>query len=294
MMRSFKNVKALAAFGLSSLAFAAHAQSSEPLSVVASFSILGDMVRQVGGENIDLTVLVEAGADTHVYAPTPADARALSGADMLIVNGLDFEGWLPRLVEAANFDGTTVVATTGMATLAFEDGHSDEHGDEHHDDDHGDEHHDEDGEKHHDDDEHGHEEGEHHDEHDDEHGDEHKDEGEAGHDDHAHGAFDPHGWQSLVQAQVYVQNITDALVSADPANADAFMANSAAYIADIQALHAQVQSDLSTIPAEQRVVVTSHDAFGYFEDAYGVKFLAPQGLSTESEASAQDLSLIHI
>ena len=301
------------------LSTGAYAQHKDSLNVVASFSILADMVQQVGGDAVNVTVLVGAGADAHVYTPTPADARSLSKADVLVVNGLDFEGWLPRLVEAANFDGQTLIATTGIQPLAFDEHggedhhdehggeeHHDEHGDEEHHDEHGDEeHHDEHGdEEHHDEhgdeehhDEHGDE--EHHDEHgDEEHHDEHGDEehhdehGDDKHEGHNHGAYDPHAWQSLALAQVYVANIADALVAADPENASVYAANAASYAEQLSQWHATLSAQFAALDADHRTVVTSHDAFGYFENAYGVAFLAPQGLSTESEASAQDVANI--
>ena len=251
-------------------------QAHGSIPVVATFSILGDMVARIGGEHIDLTTLVGPDGDTHVYQPTPADARAVSEAQILFVNGLQFEGWLERLTEAADFHGVLVVATTGIEPIAF-----DEHADEdEHEDEHGhadeDEHADED-----DEDEHGHEEDE---EHDDHEGDDH----------HDHGAFDPHGWQSLRHALVYVENIAAALVKADPGNADAYERNREAYADELEALDSEILKLLATLPPGSRTVVTSHDAFQYFGRDYGLTFIAPQGLSTESEASAQDVArLIH-
>ncbi|MEO0372007.1 MAG: zinc ABC transporter substrate-binding protein, partial [Pseudomonadota bacterium] len=135
------------------------AQADEPIKVVATFSILGDMVDNIGGDAIELTTLVGPDGDAHVYSPTPQDARAVAEADVLMINGLEFEGWLERLTEAASFDGKLVVATDGIEAIAFgEDDHHDEHDDH---DDHGHDDHAEDK----------------HDDH--AHGDEHK------HDDHA-------------------------------------------------------------------------------------------------------------
>ena len=286
------------------LSAGAYAQNKDALNVVASFSILGDWVQQVGGDAVNTTVLVGAGADAHVYAPTPADARALSKADLLVVNGLDFEGWLPRLVEAANFEGQTLIATTGITPMAFDehDEHDDEdHHDEHDDEDHHDEHDDEDHHDEHGDEDHHDEHGDedHHDEHgDDDHHDEHGDEdhhdehGDEDHHGHNHGAYDPHAWQSLELAQVYVANIADALSAADPENASVYAANAASYTEQLSQWHATLSAQFAALDVDHRTVVTSHDAFGYFEDAYGVEFLAPQGLSTESEASAQDVANI--
>ena len=237
-----------------SLAAPAVAQADKSIPVVATFSILGDMAKRIGGEHIAVTTLVGADGDTHVYQPTPADARAVSEAKILIVNGLQFEGWLDRLVEASDFDGMRVVATEGIEPITFDD-------------EHGATAHARDGEADHD----NHAEGDHHD----------------GHD---HGAFDPHAWQSLRNAAVYADNIAAALAKADPENADAFHRNREAYAAEIEALDSEIRQIVAALPAASRTVVTSHDAFQYFGREYGLEFVAPQGLSTESEASAQDFA----
>ena len=261
------------------------AQSNEPLRVVATFSILGDMVERIGGEHVALTTLVGPDGDTHVYQPTPAAARAVSEADILVVNGLQFEGWLDRLIDASDFDGVRVVATDGIEPMAFDDMH--DHGDSH--EDHAEEagHDDEEHAEAAHDDDHGHEE---HAEaaHDDDHG--HDEHAEAANDHHDHGALDPHAWQSLRDAVTYVDNITAALAEADPANAADFYQNRAAYVAEIGALDAEIHEILAGLPADRRIVVTLHDGFQYFGRDYGLTFLAPQGLSTESEASAQDVA----
>ncbi len=300
-----------------SLAAPAIAEADKPTPVVATFSILGDMVKRIGGEHVALTTLVGPDGDTHVYQPTPADARALSEARILVVNGLQFEGWLDRLIDASDFRGIRVVATDGIEPIAFDDehGHDDDHeehaeeaGHDHDHDDHAEADHDDDHDDHaeadHDDD-HGHEEHaetamhDHDDEHEEhaetamhDHDDDHDDEAhaEAGHDHHDHGAFDPHGWQSLGNAVAYVDNITAALAQADPANAADFYQSRAAYVAEIEALDAEIREIMAALSADRRIVVTSHDAFQYFGGDYGLTFIAPQGLSTESEASAKDVA----
>ena len=251
-----------------SLAAPAIAQSGGPIPVVATFSILGDMVKRIGGEHVAVTTLVGPDGDTHVYQPTPADARAVSEAKILVVNGLQFEGWLDRLIDASDFDGIRVVATEGIEPIAFDDEHgSDMHA--------------RDGEAGHD----KHAERDHRESH-----------GHAGQDKHAesdhheghhHGAFDPHAWQSLRDAAVYVDNIAAALAKADPGNAGVFHRNREAYSAEIEALDSQIREIVAKLPAASRTVVTSHDAFAYFGRDYGLTFIAPQGLSTESEASAK-------
>ena len=117
---------------------------------------------------------------------------------------------------------------------------------------------------------------------------------EAGHDDHdhdhGHDGVDPHAWQNVANAQAYVRNIAAALERADPEGAAVYRANAQAYLAELEALDAEIRAAMTAIPAPQRVLVTSHDAFGYFAAAYGVTVLAPQGMSTESEASAADVA----
>ena len=281
----------------------AWAESDGPIRVVATFSILGDMVSRIGGEHVAVTTLVGPDGDTHVYRPTPAAARAVSEADILVVNGLGFEGWLDRLVEAAEFGGVRVVATEGIDPITFGDGDEhDEHDEDEHDGHDEDEHdgHDEDEHDGHDEDEHdGHDEDEHdghdEDEHDGHDEDEHDGHDEDEHDEddehhaHDHGAFDPHAWQSLRHAVTYVDNVTTALAKASPDNASTFYRNRAVYVAEIEALDAEIRSLLAEVPDSARTIVTSHDAFQYFGHDYGLTFIAPQGISTESEASAKDV-----
>ena len=235
-----------------SLAAPAIAQSDGPIPVVATFSILGDMVKRIGGEHVAVTTLVGPDGDTHVYQPTPADAGAVSEAKIIVVNGLRFEGWLDRLIEASGFRGVRVVATDGIDPIALE---------------HGADMHARDGKPEHDD----------HAEDDD-------------HEGHHHGAFDPHGWQSLRNAVVYVDNIAAALAKADPGNAGAYYRNREAYVARVETLDSEIREILARLPAGSRTIVTSHDAFQYFGRDYGLEFVAPQGLSTESEASAKDVA----
>ncbi len=258
-----------------SLAWPVAAQSTEPTRVVATFSILGDMVERIGGEHVAVTTLVGPDGDPHVYQPTPADARAVSEAEILIVNGLGFEGWLDRLIDASNFSGKRVVATEGIRAISFEDG--EDHGDGHA----------EEGDGHAD---HAEEDGHDHDEHAEEDGHDHDEHAEEGDGHHHHGAFDPHAWQSLGNAVVYVDNITAALAQIDPEHATGFYQNRAAYVAEINALDADIREMMASLPANRRTIVTSHDAFQYFGRDYGLTFLAPQGLSTEAEASAQDIA----
>lgn len=219
---------------LAASALPAAAQNAEKLKVVATFSILGDMVRQVGGERVEVTTLVGPNGDAHVYSPTPADGRRLTEATIVFTNGLKFEGWIDRLVKSSGTRAARIEAAKGVKTLKGEEG---------------------------------------------------------GHD-HGHGGSDPHAWQSIGNAKIYVANIRDALIAADEAGKAAYEANAATYLNQLDALDAEIKSLVAGIPAERRRIITSHDAFRYFEEAYAIDFVAPQGVSTESEASAKDVARI--
>jgi zinc/manganese transport system substrate-binding protein len=278
-----------------SLGAPALAQSNQPIPVVATFSILGDMVERIGGDHVAVTTLVGPNGDAHVYQPTPQAARAVSEAEMLVVNGLQFEGWLDRLIEASDFDGRRVVATAGIEPIAFDGAHDHGHEEHAHEEHAHEEHAHGDGQDHAHGDEAGHDHAHDHENYTEAAGRDHDDHAEAGHDEaghdgHDHGAFDPHAWQSLDNAVSYVDTITAALAEADPENAATFYENRAAYVAEIEALDAEIREIVSDLPEERRIVVTSHDAFQYFERDYGLTFLSPQGISTESEASAQDVA----
>lgn len=218
-----------------------------PVKAIASFSILGDMVREVGGDRVEVITLVGPDGDAHVYQPTPADAKAVAAAKIVFVSGLGFEGWMDRLIKSASFKGPTVVASKGVKPLTMEE--EGEHGHDH-----------------------------------DKHGKTGK-----GHD---HGDIDPHAWQSLKHGEIYVRNIAEGLIAADPAGAATYRANAERYLAEIAALDREVRGAIARLPADRRTVVTSHDAFGYFAAAYGLKFLSPEGVSTESEASAKDVAAL--
>lgn len=225
---------------------AVHADAK--IKAVASFSILGDFVARVGGDRVEVTTIVGPDGDAHVYEPKPDDAKAVAAAAVVFVNGLGFEGWLGRLMEASGYKGKTVTVTEGIEAEKMTEGH-DEHAE---------------GEK------------------EEEHAG-----GEAGHD---HGEMDPHAWQSARNAEVYVKNIAAALCEADASGCDTYKANAAAYNKELEALDGSIKDAVAKIPADRRTVITSHDAFGYFSHEYGVKFLAPEGVSTESEASAKDVA----
>ncbi|MCZ7660058.1 MAG: zinc ABC transporter substrate-binding protein [Xanthobacteraceae bacterium] len=211
------------------------APAQEKLKVVATFSILADLVKNVGGERVALATLVGPNADAHVYSPTPADAKTLAEAGLVVTNGLGFEGWINRLVKASATKAKVAAASKGVKPRRAAGGHGHNHG---------------------------------------------------------HADSDPHAWQSVANAKIYVANIRDALSEADPAGRDAYAANAAAYLARLDALEAEVKSAVAKIPEDRRKVITTHDAFGYFGAAYGIAFVAPQGVSTEADVAAKDVARI--
>jgi len=255
--RLFSHVAALVAACLSLAAPVAAAPQDQPLRVVASFSVLGDMVSQIGGDFIQLTTIVGPGGDVHSFEPRPSDAKALSEAQLLIVNGLGFEGWLPRLVQASGFKGVEVVASRGIAPRALSPEEAAAHSDEH-----------------------AHKPG--------------KNGGEGGQGNGAQpaqaGAVDPHAWQSLNNGIIYARNIASALIKADPAHAEGYRSRTEYYISEMKKLDAELRQVLQTIPEDKRKVVTSHDAFGYFARDYGVRFISALGISSDAEPSAKEIA----
>jgi zinc/manganese transport system substrate-binding protein len=214
--------------------FSVGADAADKLKAVASFSILGDMVSQVGGDRVDVVTLVGPDGDAHVYEPTPADAKNLSASQILFVNGLGFEGWMDRLEKSSGFKGKVVVASTGVKarTMVEEEGGKPET------------------------------------------------------------ITDPHAWQNLANGKLYVVNIRDGLIAADPDGKSVYEANAAKYLGEIMQEDDAVKAALAKLSKDRRKIITSHDAFGYFGTAYGLEVIAPEGVSTESEASAQDVAKI--
>lgn len=202
--------------------------AADTLPVVASFSILGDLVSVIGGERVAVSTLVGPDEDAHMFSPSPADAKKVAQSKLVVVNGLGFDQWLNRLSGAAGYTGATVVASSGIKARDISD------------------------------------------------------EGQI----HA----DPHAWQDPTNVIIYVGNIAAALGKIDPAGAHFYQDNRDRYVKSLQELDAWASQQFAQIPAAKRKVITSHDAFGYLGARYQITFLAPQGISTESEASARDVA----
>ena len=204
--------------------------AAKTVKVVASFTVLADMVRQVGGDHVVVVSMVPPNGDPHEYEPTPDDARNLKGADVVFTSGLSLEGWFARLTKASGYAGKPVVASDGIRTRKME----------------------EDGKT----------------------------------------ITDPHAWNSIPNAEVYVGNIEKALAAADPEDAVAFASNAKTYDAKLKALDVYAHAQVDGVPKNERKVLTTHDALSYFGAAYGVSFLSPLGFSTEKEPSAAQVAKV--
>ncbi len=226
---------ALAAVWLTALSLPlAGPAAAAQLQVVATFSILADMVRQIGGERVAVRSLVAAGGDAHVYRPSPAEARNVASAGLLVVNGLGFEGWIQRLITVSGYQGPVVTVSDGVTPRQGANDADHSHG-------------------------------------------------------HAHGhdtRVDPHAWQDLGNARIYAGNIAAALTRVDPAGSAAYAEGLQRYLAAIAATEVEIRALAARLPENRRRVVTPHEAFGYFGAAYGLTFQAPQGMTSEAEASA--------
>ena len=201
-------------------------RAAERLNVVASFSILGDFVRTIGGDRVNVTTLVGPDSDVHVYTPAPSDAKRIADAKLVVVNGLGLEGWLPRLVQSSGSKATVVTASAGITPLKLGS------------------------------------------------------------------ASDPHAWQSVPNAKVYATDIANALAVTAPDDAEFFRAQAKAYLEKLETLDREVREAVAKIPPDRRKVISTHDAFGYFSAEYGIRFIAPLGVSTETEPSARDIAAI--
>ena len=198
---------------------------ARPLEVVASFSIVGDMVQRVAGDRARVTTLVGPDADAHVFQAGPSEARVVASARLFFVNGLGYDGWTRRLLVSTGSKATLVTVSAGVNPLDRGKGHA-----------------------------------------------------------------DPHAWQDVTNAMIYVRNIAAALSAADPQNAAAYTASAKLYLGELESLDVSIRDGIRQVPQGSRRVITTHDAFGYFAQAYGVTFLAPLGISTEEQASAKGVA----
>jgi ABC-type Zn uptake system ZnuABC Zn-binding protein ZnuA len=208
--------------------------SGSSLQVVASTSIVGDVVQKIAGDAADVTVLMALGQNPHSYEPTPREIALVEDSYIVFVNGMDLEEGLMGTIE--NVARTYIVpVSAGIAVIE---------GDEH------------------------------------------------GHGDHDHAAGDPHFWFDPTNVIVWAENIADALISADPANAEVYEANRDAYIAELEALDLEVRNLVASIPRSQRKLVVDHVALSYFAEEYGFEIIGEviPSVSDQAEPSARDIA----
>ena len=202
---------------------ALHAQ--DKLKVLSSASMFTDMTKNIGGDKIDLETIVPIGGDPHLHEPTPNDAIKVSKAELILINGLTFEGWITDLVANAGKQAKTVTITEGVDVIESKQYKN---------------------------------------------------------------AADPHAWMNAKNGMVYAKNIYDALATLDPANEQYYLKNYRRYSSQIEDLDAYIEKEIQSIPRDQRVLITSHDAFSYYGNRYGLRLEAIMGISTEAEAQTSD------
>ncbi len=240
------------------------------INVVATTPMIGEFVSQVGGDNINLTVLMPPEANPHTYEPAPQDAGKIADADLVFYTGLMYEpAPLIELLENS-VCGSEALAEVGESVFPIEfkeGGHDDHHGEEGHDD------HDEEG----------------HDDHDEEGHDDHDDHG--GHEGHGHGAYDPHFWFDPNRVVYAAEFIESKLVQFDPSNSANYEAAGETYVSELKSLTSQVSELISSVPSQNRKLITTHESLGYLEAKFGLEVLSTiiPDLDSSNEISPSQL-----
>ena len=269
-------------------------ESVEKISVLATTPMIAEYVRQVGNDNIDLSILMPYSADPHSFEASPQDAIKIADADIVFYVGLKYES--ANLVELLENSVTSADALIEIGPsinpIEFsEEGHDDHKGHGH--DDHEGHGHDDDKHKDDDDDHDGHDHDKHKDnddDHDDHEGHDDHD-GHDGHEGHDHGIYDPHFWFDPIRVSMAVEVIKDELVKFDTTNQSSYESAASDYVQKLEALDASVTAMIDTIPAENRKIITTHEALGYLEARYGIEVLTTIIPSLNSEDGITPQSL---
>lgn len=202
--------------------------TTEKPRIVVTTTMLGDLVRQIAGDDAEVVTIMTPGGDPHLYQPRPGDAQSVSTASLVVVNGLHLEGWIERLLQNAGGSREMVVASEGVDVIQSQS---------------------------------------------------------------APGGMDPHFWFDVAAFSTATHQVERGLQSVLPDDADRRVAERAEiYRRRLQTLHGWAAASTTTIPEHRRILVTSHDAFGYFGRAYGMRVVGIQGVSTEQEASQRDVA----
>lgn len=210
-------------------------RAAEPVTVASLSTVLSDVAKNVGGDRVRILEIVKPGVDPHGFEPSPGDIKAMSKANLVLANGLGFEGYLDKLRQALGTGPVFVVVGNSVKTIPVVH--------EHHDHDH----------------------------------------------DHDHGenGNDPHWWHSVNNVKIATKVIRDALIKVDPAGRATYDANAKNYLARLDQLAKWVKLEVAKLPASQRILVTSHDALGYFAKDYGFEIHPVQGVSTADQPSSK-------
>ena len=229
------------------------------INVVATTPMVGEFVSQVGGDNINLTVIMPPEADPHTYEPAPQDAGTIADADLVFYTGLRYEpAAVVKLLESSACS-TDVLAEVGenVFPIEFKEGGHDDHGD--------------------------------HDDHDEEGHDDHE-----GHEGHDHGAFDPHFWFDPNRVAYATEYIESKLVEFDPSNASSYEAAGSAYTDELKSLTGQVSDLISTVPSQNRKLITTHESLGYLEAKFGLEVLSTIIPSLDSANEISPAQLVDV
>jgi manganese/zinc/iron transport system substrate-binding protein len=203
--------------------------SERPIRIVTTIGMITDIVRNVGGERVQVIALMGAGVDPHLYKASEGDVMRLADADLVFYNGLHLEAGMSKVFERMQSQIRTIAVTDGidrarlLAPPEFE------------------------------------------------------------------GAYDPHVWFDVTFWMSAVERVRDTLVEVDPGSAAVYQANATRYLHELEDLNEYVKSSATSVPPEQRVLITAHDAFNYFGRAYGFEVRGLQGISTASEAGTADV-----
>lgn len=200
--------------------------AQKQLKVVATASMIGDMAKNIGGDAIVVKTIVPIGGDPHIYEPTPADAQLVASADIILKNGLTFEGWLNELIENSGTRAAIITVTTDITPIESVKYKN---------------------------------------------------------------ATDPHAWMDASLGIVYCENIKNALAAADPGNKQMFEFNFGVYKKQLEELDKYIKTQITKIPEQRRILITSHDAFQYYGRRYGIRLESVLGTSTDAEAQTSDM-----
>jgi len=232
---------------LTSLALASVSATAAPLKVASLSTVLTDIAENVGGDRVEVTSIVKPGMDPHLYEPTPGDIKKISNARIVLASGLGFEGYLDNLKSGVGTGPVFVVAGDAIKPIYVDEADA-------------------------------HDEGE---------GEDH------GHHHHSHTADnggkypDPHWWHSIRNVEAVTRQIRDAFIAADPEGRAVYEANARAFDKKLTDLSKWVRLQLANLPKDKRILVTSHDALGYFAQDYGFEVHPVQGISTSDQPSSK-------